>query len=72
MLIGQHGLRHFLRYRPLLPIGWRAVQIVRQRRRKMTALTPFTLEEFAKEWRRLNITFEFQGGFVDGWGKIPR
>jgi hypothetical protein len=34
---------HFFRYRPLLPTGWRIVQIVRQRRRKMTALTPITL-----------------------------
>ncbi len=27
LLIGQQGLGHFLRYRSLLPIGWRIVQI---------------------------------------------
>jgi hypothetical protein len=32
LLTGQLGLRHFFRYRPLLPIGWRNVQIVHQRR----------------------------------------
>ncbi len=26
LLIGQQGLGHFFRYRPLLPIGWRIVQ----------------------------------------------
>jgi hypothetical protein len=34
LLIGQRGLGHFFRYRPLLPIGWRIVQILRQCRRK--------------------------------------
>ncbi len=29
-------LGHFFRYQPLLPMGWRTVQIVRQRQRKMT------------------------------------
>jgi hypothetical protein len=36
LLIGQQGLGHFFRYRSLLSIGWRTVQILRQRRRKMT------------------------------------
>jgi hypothetical protein len=36
LLIDQQSFRHFVRYRPLLSIGWRIVQIVRQRRRKMT------------------------------------
>ncbi len=36
LLIGQQGLGHFIRFRPLLPIGWRIVQILRQRRRKTT------------------------------------
>jgi hypothetical protein len=31
LLIGQQGLRHFFRYRPLLLIGWRIVQILRRR-----------------------------------------
>ncbi len=43
LLIGQQGLGHFFRYRPLLPIGWRTVQIVRQRRRKITNAASTTL-----------------------------
>jgi hypothetical protein len=34
--IGQQCFGHFFRYRPLLPTGWRIVQILRQRRRKRT------------------------------------
>ncbi len=34
LLIGQQGLGHFFRYWPLLPIGWRTVQIVHQCRKK--------------------------------------
>jgi hypothetical protein len=37
LLIDQQGLGHFFRNRPLPPIGWRTVQIVRQRRMKMAA-----------------------------------
>jgi hypothetical protein len=33
LLIGRQGLVDF-RYRPLLPIGWRIVQILGQRQRK--------------------------------------
>jgi hypothetical protein len=43
LLIGQQGLVDFFRYRPLLPIGWRIVQILRQRRRKTTNTAPTTL-----------------------------
>jgi hypothetical protein len=32
LLIGQQGLGHFFRYRPLLPIDWRIVQILHQLR----------------------------------------
>jgi hypothetical protein len=32
LLIGQQHLVYFFRNRPLLPIGWRIVQILRQRR----------------------------------------
>ncbi len=39
LLIGQQGLG-FVRYRPLLAIGWRTEQIVRQCRRKMTNTAP--------------------------------
>jgi hypothetical protein len=42
LLIGQQGLGNFLEYRGLLPIGWRAVQIVRQHRRKMKSKAPTT------------------------------
>jgi hypothetical protein len=35
-LIGQQGLGDFFRYRPLFPIGWRIVQILRQCLRKTT------------------------------------
>ncbi len=37
------GLGHFFRHRPLLPIGWKTVQILRRRRRKMTNTAPTTL-----------------------------
>jgi hypothetical protein len=43
LFIGQQGFGHFFRYRPLLPIGWRIVQILRQRRRKTTNAEPVTL-----------------------------
>ncbi len=43
LLIGQQGLVDFFRYRPLLPIGWRIVQILCQRRRKTTNTAPTTL-----------------------------
>ncbi len=42
---GQQGLGHFFfKYRPLLPIGWRIVKILRQRLRKITntARTPLS------------------------------
>ncbi len=40
LLIGQQG---FFWYRPLLPIGWRIVQILRQRRRRTTNTAPTTI-----------------------------
>jgi hypothetical protein len=40
---GQQDLGHFFRYRPLLPIGWKIMQILRQRRRKKTNTAPATL-----------------------------
>jgi hypothetical protein len=43
LFIGQQGLGHFFMYRPLLPIGWRIVQILRIRRRKTTNTAPTTL-----------------------------
>jgi hypothetical protein len=43
LLIGQQGLGHFFRHRSLLPIGWRIVQILRQRWMKMTNAAPTNL-----------------------------
>jgi hypothetical protein len=43
LLIGQQGLGHFFRYRLLFPIGWRIVQILRQRRRETTNTAPTTI-----------------------------
>jgi hypothetical protein len=43
LFIGQKGLGHFFGYRPLFPIGWRIVQILRQRRRKATNTAPTLL-----------------------------
>jgi hypothetical protein len=37
LLFCQRGLRHFFTYRLLLPIVWRIVQILRQRRRKTSS-----------------------------------
>jgi hypothetical protein len=36
LFFGEQGLRDFFRYRPLLPIGCRIVEILRKRRRKAT------------------------------------
>jgi hypothetical protein len=43
LLIGQQDLAHFFRCRPLLPIGWRIVQIFCQRQKKPTNTAPTTL-----------------------------
>ncbi len=43
LLIGQQGLGYFFMYRPLLSIGWRVAQILRQRPRKSTNTAPATL-----------------------------
>jgi hypothetical protein len=43
LLIGQLGLGHIFRYWPLLPIGWRVVQILHQRRKKTTNTALTTL-----------------------------
>jgi hypothetical protein len=45
LLNDQQGLGYFLRYQPLLHIGWRIVQILRQRRKKMTNTAPTTFSE---------------------------
>jgi hypothetical protein len=42
LLIGPQDLGHFFRCRPLLLIGWRIVQILRQRRKKTTSTAPPT------------------------------
>ncbi len=43
LTIVKQGLIDFCRYRFLLPIGWRSVPILRQRRRKTTNTAPTTL-----------------------------
>jgi hypothetical protein len=43
LFICQQGMGHFFRYWPLLPIGWRIVQVLRQRRRITTNTAPTTL-----------------------------
>jgi hypothetical protein len=43
LLIGQRSSGHFFRYRPLLLIGWRIVQILRHHRRKTTNTAPTAL-----------------------------
>jgi hypothetical protein len=43
LLIGQQDVVHFFRYRPLLPIGWLIVQILRQRQGNTTITAPTTL-----------------------------
>jgi hypothetical protein len=43
LIIGQQGLVDFFSYRPLLPIGWSIVQILRQCRRKATNTAPSLL-----------------------------
>ncbi len=42
LLVAQQDLADFFRYRPLLPIGWKIVQILRQRRRNTTNTAPTT------------------------------
>jgi hypothetical protein len=59
LLIGQQGLGHFFRYRPLLPIGWRIVQILHQRRRKTTNTAPITLSASSKPIHFYQCTIKF-------------
>jgi hypothetical protein len=40
LFISRHSLQDFFRNRPLLPIGWRIVQILRQHQRKTTNTVP--------------------------------
>ncbi len=49
LFIGQQGLGDFFSYRSLLPIGWRIVQILRQRRRKTTNTAPTILSAIQAE-----------------------
>jgi len=43
LLFGQQGLGHFFMYQPLLPIGWRIVQILHQRWMETTNTAPTIL-----------------------------
>jgi hypothetical protein len=49
LIIGQ------VRYRPLLPIGWRIVQILRERQRKTTNTAPTTLSAIQAASQSLSI-----------------
>jgi hypothetical protein len=55
LLIGEQGFEHFFRYRPLLPTGWRIVQIVRQRQRERTNTAPTTHKQQANPLLSLYI-----------------
>ncbi len=59
LLINQQGLRHFFRYRPLLPIGWRIVQISRQRWGKTLHYKEFIAEKPITSTRPHIINFHF-------------
>jgi hypothetical protein len=58
-LIGQHCWGHFFRYRPVLLIGWRIGQIVRQRWKKMTNTSPTTLNAIQAESQPTFIKSQF-------------
>ncbi len=45
LFIGHQVLGHFFRHQPLLPIGWRILQTLRQRQGKLANMTPLTLHE---------------------------
>ncbi len=49
LLIGQQGLKHLFMYRPLLPIGWRIVQILRQRWRKQPIQHQLLLVQYKQQ-----------------------
>jgi hypothetical protein len=59
LFISQQGLGHFLRYRPLLPIGWRIVHFLRKRWRKTTNTAPTTLRamQAARQSTFINTNF---------------
>ncbi len=59
LLIGQHCWGHFFRYRPVLLIGWRTGQIVRQRQRKKTNTSPTTLNAIQAESQPTFIKSQF-------------
>jgi hypothetical protein len=49
LLNGQQDLVDFFRYRPLLPIGWRIVQILRQRRGKQQIQHQLLLVQYKQQ-----------------------
>jgi len=52
--IGQQHLVDFFRYRPLLPIGWRIVQVLRQRQGPNTAPTTLSAIQAASQSAFMN------------------
>jgi hypothetical protein len=55
LFIGRQGLGHFFRYQPLLSIGRRIVQILRQGLWKTTITAPITLSAIQAEKQSILI-----------------
>ncbi len=66
LFIDLQGLRYFFRYQPLLHIGWRIVQILRQHRRKTTNTAPTTFSEIQ------SASQAAKKYFVLGWPEQPK
>jgi hypothetical protein len=66
LLIGQQGLGHSFRYLPLLLIGWRTVQFVRQRQRKRTNTEPTALNAIQVASQITFINAQLYSTFISG------
>ncbi len=55
LLMGQQGSGPFFKYQPWLPIGWRNVQIIRQRCRHLTNTAPTTLSAIVQAASQYNF-----------------
>jgi hypothetical protein len=58
-LIGQQHLVDFCWYRPLFPIGWQIVQILRQRRGTTTNTAPTTHSAIQKQQAIPNLSIRY-------------
>jgi hypothetical protein len=68
LLIGQQGLDHFISHWPMLPIGWRILQAVRQRQGKLTNETPFPLGERHLQQAKQLLSLVNYTSFVISYG----